>query len=221
MIPTARLNLDFRPAKCVLVCCRWVARQRTLSWCGWMIRTSGKIWLISKDTVANFPKLYAQLESEAPTTADRIAPLIPAALTGRRLLGMSLAQWLGWLLSIPISWLLAWLLAFLLSAPRRVWYKLRKLPFRTVWQTPIGMPLRCIIAILMHSLFVYLLEPPLLYRVYYSRFVAALLVGCFAWLVSTITDRGFEHAVNRTRTQRKGGESILILMQRLNQHRDF
>jgi len=69
---------------------------------------------------------------------------------------------------------------------------------------------------LMHSLLVYLLEPPLLYRVYYSRLMAALLIGCFLWLVSTITDRGFEHAVNRTRTQKKGGESILIVMQRLN-----
>ena len=77
------------------------------------------------------------------------------------------------------------------------------------------MPLRCIIAILIHGLFVYLLEPPLLYRVYYFRFMAALLVGCFAWLVSRIADRGFDHVVNRTRTQRKGGESILILMQRL------
>ena len=174
---------------------------------------SGKIWLISKETVASIAKLYVQMESEAPTAVDRI---MPAALTGRRLLGMSLAQWLGWLLSIPISWLLAWLLAFLFSAPRRVWYKLRRLPFRTIWETPLGMPLRCILAILMHSLFVYLLEPPLLYRVYYFRLMAALLMGCFVWLVSTITDRGFQHAVNRTRTQQKGGESILVVMQRLN-----
>jgi MscS family membrane protein len=173
---------------------------------------SGKIWLISKETVANIPKLYAQMESETPTIADRI---MPAALTGRRLLGMSLTQWLGWLLSIPIACLLAWLLAFLLSAPRRVWYKVRKLPFRTVWETPLGMPLRCILAILMHSLFVYLLEPPLLYRVYYVRFMATLLVGCFLWLLSAIADRGFEHAVNRTRAQHGGGESILVLMQRL------
>ena len=69
---------------------------------------SGKIWLISKETVANIPTLYAQMKTEAPTLADRI---VPAGLTGRRLLRMSLAQWLGWLLSIPISWLLAWLLA--------------------------------------------------------------------------------------------------------------
>jgi MscS family membrane protein len=174
--------------------------------------TAGKIWLISKETVAGVPKLSAQMESEVPTTANRI---IPAALTSRRLLGMSLAQWLGWLLSIPTSWFLAWLLALLLSAPARVRSKLRKLPFRPVWKTRSGMPLKCIIAISIHILFVYQLEPPLLYRVYYFRLMATLLAACFVWLISTITDRGFEHAVNRTRTQRKGGESILIVMQRL------
>jgi MscS family membrane protein len=101
------------------------------------------------------------------------------------------------------------------SAPHRIWCILRKLPFDTVWKTPLGMPLRCIVAILLHGLFVYLLDLPLLYRAYYARFVAALLVGCFAWFVSRITDRGFDHAVNRTRTQRAGGESILIVLQRL------
>ena len=65
------------------------------------------------------------------------------------------------------------------------------------------------------AFFVYLLEPPLLYRVYYFRFMAALLIGCFLWLFGTITDRGFEQAVNRTRMQQGGGESILIMMQRL------
>ena len=67
--------------------------------------SSGKIWLISKDTVASIPKLYAQMQSETPAGVDR---LIPGALTSRQFLGMSLAKWLGWLLSIPISWLLAW-----------------------------------------------------------------------------------------------------------------
>jgi MscS family membrane protein len=173
---------------------------------------SGKIWLISKDTVARIPALYAQMKSEGPTTAERF---VPAALTSRHLLDMSLAQWLGWLLSIPISWFLAWLLEFLLSAPQRIWCKLRKLPFKTVWKTPLGMPLRCIVAILLHGVFVYMIDPPLLYRVYYARFLAALLVGCFAWFVSRMTDRGFDHAVNRTRTQRAGGESILVVLQRL------
>src|SRR5271165_3818173 len=171
----------------------------------------GKIWLVSQETVAKIPDLYAQMESEGPTLADRI---VPAALSSHHVLGMSLAQWFGWLFSIPISWLLAWLLAFLLSVPRRIWYNLRKLPFRTIWDTPLGTPLKCIIAILIHGVFVYLLEPPLLYRSYYYRFLAALLAACIAWLVSRIIDRGFDHAVKRTR-QRGGGESILVMMQRL------
>jgi MscS family membrane protein len=171
----------------------------------------GKIWLVSQETVARIPEFYAQMEREGPTLAERI---VPTALTSHHVLGMSLAQWLGWLLSVPISWLLAWLLAFLLSLPRRIWYNIRKLPFRTVWDTPLGTPLKCIIAIFIHGLFVYLLDPPLLYRAYYFRFLAALLAGCFAWLVSRIIDRGFEHAVKRTR-QRGGGESILVMMQRI------
>jgi MscS family membrane protein len=173
---------------------------------------SGKIWLISKETVASIPDLYAQMTGEGPTLSDRI---VPAAMTGRQVFGISLAQLVGWLLSIPMSWLLAWLLSFLLSAPRRVWYKVRRLPIRTLWQTPLGMPLRCIMAILVHCLFVNLLDLPLLYRAYYFRFMAALMTVCFAWLVSRVADRSFDNAVNRTRTQRGGGESILVLMQRL------
>jgi MscS family membrane protein len=174
---------------------------------------AGKIWLISQGTLTSIPELYARLESQKPTEASRIRL---ALLSGPVLLGMSSTQWLCWLLSIPISLLLARLSTFLLSAPRRVWCKLRKLPFITVWDTPLGMPLRCMIAILLHGFFVYLLQPPLLYRVYYFRLLAALLAGCFGWLASRLSDQGFDHALNQTRTHRRGGESILILMQRMN-----
>ncbi len=72
------------------------------------------------------------------------------------------------------------------------------------------------IAILLHGLFVYLLQPPLLYRIYYVRFLAALLAGCFGWLASRLSDQGFDQALHQARTHHRGGESILILMQRLN-----
>jgi MscS family membrane protein len=141
---------------------------------------AGKIWLISQGTLTSIPELYARLESQKPTEASRIRL---ALLSGPVLLGMSSTQWLCWLLSIPISLLLARLSTFLLSAPRRVWCKLRKLPFITV----------C-----------------------YFRLLAALLAGCFGWLASRLSDQGFDHALNQTRTHRRGGESILILMQRMN-----
>ena len=130
---------------------------------------------------------------------------------------MTSTQWIGWLLSFPLSWLLAWLLTFLLSAPRRVWCKLRGHRFTSVWQTPVGMPLRSMMALLLHALFVYLLQPPLLYRVYYVRLLVAVFVGMFRLAnASRLSDQGFNHALNQTRSHSRGGESILMLMQRIN-----
>src|SRR5271167_1583170 len=44
----------------------------------------GKIWLVSQETVAKVPDLYAQMLSEGPTLADRI---VPAALSTHDVLG--------------------------------------------------------------------------------------------------------------------------------------
>jgi MscS family membrane protein len=174
---------------------------------------AGKIWLISQGTLASMPVLYDRLRGKTPSEAGRFRL---ALQSGPVLLGMSSTQWVCWLLSIPISWFLSWLCTLLLSVPRRAWCKVRKLPFRTLWDTPPGMPVRCMIAILLHGLFVYLLQPPLLYRVYYVRLLAALLAGCFGWLLSRLSDQGFNEALLQARTHHRGGESILILMQRLN-----
>lgn len=173
----------------------------------------GKIWLVSSETIAKIPELYARAKSEKPTLIDRITP---ASLVNRRFLGMSLALWLGWLLSIPISGLSAWLLAFLLSVPRRIWRTVRKVSIKTIWETDLGLPIKCILAIVIHGILVYLLDPPLLYRTYYYRFLSALLVGCLAWLAGRLADRVFEHAVHSRRTTGRGGESILLLVQRVN-----
>jgi MscS family membrane protein len=174
--------------------------------------TAGKIWLISKETVAGAAKLLAIEEKVPPTLMERA---LPAVLTRTEVLGMSLAEWLAWLLSIPISILLAWPLCFLLTVPKLLLSKLRGHPFKPVWETPLGKPLRYIVATLINSVSIYLLKPPLLYRVYYLRLMGALLAACFIWLLGRIIDRGFEHALNRARTQRTGAESILMLTQRV------
>jgi MscS family membrane protein len=173
----------------------------------------GKIWLVSSNTVAKIPQLYAEMQRQGPTLAERI---LPAALNRRRVLAMSLSQWIGWLLSIPVSWILAWLILLTFSLPMRLWRELRKNSGQAEWVTDLGQPIRWIIALVIHAVFVYMLEPPLLYRTYYYRFLAALLVGCLAWLVSRAMDRGFNRAVGRRRSSGRGGESILLLVQRAN-----
>jgi len=173
----------------------------------------GKIWLVSGETVAKIPQLYAQSETEGPRLVERT---VPEALRRHHVLGMSYAQWIGCLFSIPISLLLAWLLMFVVSLPVRIWRRLRGHSIKTLWEGELGPPIQCIIAIVIHGILVYLLEPPLLYRSYYFRFLSALLVGCLAWLMSRLADRGFNKAVNRRRTSGRGGQSILLLMQRAN-----
>ncbi|HEY5254496.1 MAG TPA: hypothetical protein VIJ53_07585, partial [Acidobacteriaceae bacterium] len=173
---------------------------------------AGKIWLVSDETVAQIPEMYAALQSQNPTGLARVAVL---ATSGTQLLGLSLRQWAAWLISIPLSWVLAVFLSFLLSLPRRAWLRLRKLPVSTIWQTPLGLPLKCILALLIHAVFVYVMAMPLLYRTYYFRLIAALLAACLAWLASRVTDRGFGEAVAYSREHQSGGESILILMQRM------
>jgi len=107
-------------------------------------------------------------------------------------------------------------LTVLVSVPAWIRCRLKKLPFTSIRKTRVGRPIECIIAILIHGFVVYQLDPPLLYRVYYFRFLTALLVGCLLWVVSALADRGFELFVRRTRTEGKGGEAIVILVQRLN-----
>jgi MscS family membrane protein len=173
--------------------------------------TAGQIWLISRETVTGAGLLFEAKERENPTLLTRF---LPAVLTGTEVLGMSLAAWFGWLLSFPISMLLARPVGLLLTLPILLVRAIRKRRLRTVWETPLGKPIRCIIAILINSLGIYLLKPPLLYRVYYLRLMAALLAVCLTWLLAGIIDLGFERALNRARTQRTGAESILILTQR-------
>ena len=129
---------------------------------------------------------------------------------------MTLVNWLGWLISIPISIWLAWPLCFLLSMPKLLVGKVRKTPFNPIWDTPLGSPPRYLLAISINSLFVYLLlKPPLLYRMYYLRLMSGLLAGCLIWFLARITDRGFEGALDRARTRGTGAESILMLTQRV------
>jgi MscS family membrane protein len=172
---------------------------------------AGKIWLVSKDSLLNAARLAQAVKTKPPSLVARV---LPRAVTETEELGMSLATWLGWLLSLPLSLLLAWPIGFLLTAPAWLVYKIRKLPFKSVWQTSFGKPLRYILAILINYVFIYLLQSPLFYRVYYMRMMAALLAACLVWLLARVIDHGFQRALARARARLTGTESILILTHR-------
>ena len=172
----------------------------------------GKIWVVSSETVAKIPELYAKVKTEKPTLVDRITPASPAK---RHFVGMSLhSGWAGRRRSPSQAYRPGF--GIFAECAKRIWRTVRRVPIKTIWETTLGLPIECILAILIHGVLVYVLEPPLLYRTYYYRFLAVLLAVCLAWLASRLADRAFEHAVKVRRTTGRGGESILLLVQRVN-----
>ena len=177
-----------------------------------MIWNSGKFGWFRKETIAKVPSLYARDRKRA---ADFVWIEFCRNLSDQPVLpgGMSLAQWLGWLISIPL--LVVAGMALRTSgecAPAATVQNPENCLCELVWDTPIGTPLKCTIAILIHAIFVYLLDLPLFVSRLLRSFPGSAPGGMLSrGLVSKLTDRGFERVVNRTRSQRQGGESILIL----------
>lgn len=68
---------------------------------------------------------------------------------------------------------------------------------------------------LLHGFCVYMLQPPLLYRIYYVRFIASLLAGFFGCLLSRLGP-GLRSRFIPDANPRNGRESIFILIQKLN-----
>ena len=89
------------------------ATSRSISiWSASPIRTPGKIWLISSETLAKLPELYEQVE------ARQVESKLPAFLVKHQFGGMPLWQWAALLLALPIAAGLGWLVLVLLEAPR-------------------------------------------------------------------------------------------------------
>ena len=80
---------------------------------------SGRIWLISSDTLAKLPELYEQ------AAVHQVETHLPHVLVRHEFLGLPLWQWLAILLAIPVAALLGWLAVQLLRLP---WYLLGALP---------------------------------------------------------------------------------------------
>ena len=175
---------------------------------------SGKIWLVSKETVAKIPELYAQMEGEDAdgSRTNRACCSDQSAPAGY------VACAMAWVAALDPDLMVTGLVVGVSAQVCRaeIWCKLRKLHFQNdledaTWHAapvhhcdPDAWPFRLPA------------WPPLLYRVYYSHFLARPPGGVFRVAREQDNGLGFDHAVNRTRTQSAGGESILIVLQRID-----
>ena len=165
----------------------------------------GPIWLVSSRTLEQVPGLYQRVGS------PRFAESFPNFLIKNTLMGVPLGQWLVWLLSIPFSFLIAWLLVGLAD---RAWKLGKHLPASQAQARAFRRPLMLIIAVVLHGWIVLVAGIPIFYRVYYSRFLVAILIIGAAWFGITIGDVAFEHA--RRAKLRRESQSLLQLGHRFS-----
>lgn len=165
------------------------------------------IWLISEETAAEAQSLYTEVQ---PSLLVRY---LPDVITTKYFLSISLAQWIGWLVSIPAAYYIALCIVFLLRLLTRTIPKGRQATEFAF--TRFRSPLCLIFFVILHTYFVYLLRLPLLYRWYYLRFVLALfLVGAF-WFAIRGVGVFFEHAVGKLGSWALERSSMLTLVSRM------
>src|SRR5262249_31056371 len=138
---------------------------------------SGLIWLISSDTLAQVPTMYGAMEK---TWIER---LMPEGSLNHRFLGIPLAQWGAWGVSIGIPFLLLWLLS------RPLLLLIRKMPgdqsrrkLVESWFVSIRWPSIFVSTLAVHIVSVYFLGFSLTFRVIYVRSVMVLLIVSLTWL---------------------------------------
>jgi MscS family membrane protein len=138
--------------------------------------SSGKIWLISADTLARLPELYDQVK------ARQVASRLPAVLVKHQLAGMPLWQWLALLVATPFAAGLAWLILAVMEIPLRWWARRRGRLEVASWRSVSG-PAWLLAGTLIHQVFVVYLRMPLLLRHYYFEITSTALILSGVWIV--------------------------------------
>jgi MscS family membrane protein len=167
----------------------------------------GAIWLVSSSTLAEIPALHQQIEG---TWIERA---MPGAFSNYRILGISLAQGLAWLLSLGIPLLLAWYLPHVAARllkkpagnhPRRDLFE--------AWFKNLRVPTAILVTLVIHLVVFQFLGFSLSGRILYSRFCAVILIIVSAWLVRRILKLGFERALRLTWSRGDSGTGSLIML---------
>jgi len=140
----------------------------------------GKVWLFSSETLAKVPDFLDQVHIQG------FEHNLPGILVRNQVLGSPLWMWLGVLAFLPIAGALAWAVTQICVFPWRIWLVLAK---RQSWQRAwlkVPASVLLILGTTIHKSAVDLLGIPLLYRFYYGRIVAVLLVIGWTWLAFQI-----------------------------------
>jgi MscS family membrane protein len=171
---------------------------------------TGRVWLISGDTLAKVPELYDQLQ------VSQVEHHLPSVLVKNQFLGMAVWYWLAILMAVPCAAIVGWVLVQMLWVPRYFWSLYRQHQRVPIDWKIASKPLWLLLGAIVHRIFVGYLHIPLLPRHYYFQFASVVVVIAFNWLlwrvVQQLMQRGRQRAILMGRA---GTGSLLLLGERI------
>jgi MscS family membrane protein len=167
--------------------------------------SAGKIWLISSDTLAKVPEIYEQVQ------ARQVESRLPNVLVKHQIAGMTLWQWLGLLLAIPLAAALGWAILALLEIPIRWWARRRGRPDVASWPSVSG-PAWLVAGTFAHQFLASYLRMPLLQRHYYFQITAVALVIGANWILWRVIQWTLRRMRLRALARGHGSTGSLMLL---------
>ncbi len=169
---------------------------------------SGKIWLISSDTLTKVSELYDQVEARQMETR------LPKWVVKHQFAGMPLWQWFALFLLIPVAAAAGWLVLIVLQVPIRWWA--RRHGHSEQELKSVSGPAWLLVGTLIHRIGAVYLGLPLLQRHYYTQVTAIAVIIGSNWILWRVI-RWFLGGVRKRALARgkAGTGSLMLLGERL------
>jgi len=169
---------------------------------------SGKVWLISSDTLTKIPELYDQVQ------ARQVESRLPKWVVKHGFAGMPLWQWFALILLIPVAAAAAWLVLWILQIPMRWWA--HRHGHTDLESRSVSGPAWLLVGTAIHRILAGYLAMPLLQRHYYEQVTAVAVIIGTNWILWRVV-RWFLRRL-RTRALARGNAgtgSLMLLGERL------
>ncbi len=169
------------------------------------------VWLISWETIREARQVYGQLG--APVVARQL----PDFLVRTRIGPLRLWQIAAFLLLLPVLYGLSWLLVRGSFALVRRARREPETGPTGEWAASARSPATLLIALLLHRIAVFWLGIPVMYRVYYNRFLYVLLLLILLWMLLRIVNVVDRHLLRRVMPAGRttGGPSLSLVRRAL------
>ncbi|MFZ0770433.1 MAG: mechanosensitive ion channel family protein [Candidatus Sulfotelmatobacter sp.] len=166
--------------------------------------STGKIWLISSDTLAKLPELYDQVQ------ARQVETRLPAWVVKHQPAGMPLWQWFALILLIPVAAAAGWLLLVVLQIPVRWWARGHGHP--ELASRSVSGAAWLLVGTLLHKILTAYLGMPLLQRHYYFQLVEVAVIIGVSWILWRVVRWFLRRLRNRALAGGHGGTGSLMLL---------